>query len=139
MGDAFQVRVTGRGYEVDANGHVAGVVIMEYGQHARWECLRAAGVEHAALLRAGVGPVSLEESISFHHELRPGEDVDVSCTYVWGQGKTFRVKQELPGPTGHSSVITNVGGLLDLTERRLLPDPGTRWRSVATNPELLGL
>lgn len=45
MDDVFQVRVVGRGYEVDANGHVAGVVLMQYGQHARWECLRAAGVD----------------------------------------------------------------------------------------------
>jgi acyl-CoA thioester hydrolase len=140
MGDVFQVRVTGRGYEVDANGHVAGVVLMQYGQHARWECLRAAGVDQGQLLRAGIGPVSLEERIRFHHELKPGDEVDVSCTYMWGDGKTFRVEQELRRPDGTLiAEITNVGGLLDLTSRRLLPNPGMRWRSVATDPELLGL
>jgi acyl-CoA thioester hydrolase len=140
MGDVFQVRVAGRGYEVDANGHVAAAVLMQYGQHARWECLRAAGLDQSQLLLAGIGPVSLEERIRFHQELKPGDEVDVSCTYRWGGGKTFRVEQELRRPDGTLiAEITNVGGLLDLTTRRLLPNPGMRWRSVATDPELLGL
>ncbi len=78
MDDRFVVRIEARGYEVDANGHVAGSVLLQYAQHARWECLRAAG-------------------------------------------------------------ITNVGGLLDLTQRRLINDPGRMWRSAASAPELLGL
>jgi acyl-CoA thioester hydrolase len=140
MSDVFQVRVAGRGYEVDANGHVAATVLMQYGQHARWECLRAAGLDQGQLLLAGIGPVSLEERIRFHQELKPGDEVDVSCTYRWGGGKTFRVEQELRRPDGTLiAEITNVGGLLDLTTRRLLPNPGMRWRSVATDPELLGL
>jgi len=35
--------------------------------------------------------------------------------------------------------ITNIGGLLDLRTRRLVPDPGDIWRSAANAPELLGL
>jgi acyl-CoA thioesterase FadM len=45
MADTFAVRIRARGYEVDSNGHVAGTVLMQYGQHARWECLRAVGRE----------------------------------------------------------------------------------------------
>lgn len=138
--DQFRVRVAVRGYEVDANGHVAGTVLLQYGQHARWECLRAAGVDQAELLAAGIGPVSLEEHIHYHHELRAAQEVDVSCTYVWGEGKTFRVEQELRDTHGTLvAEITNVGGLLDLTERRLVAEPRSRWRSVAARPELLGL
>jgi hypothetical protein len=32
-----------------------------------------------------------------------------------------------------------VSGLLDLTERRLLAQPGSYWRSLATDPSILGL
>jgi acyl-CoA thioester hydrolase len=35
--------------------------------------------------------------------------------------------------------ITNTGGLLDLRNRRLIPDPGQIWRSAAKTPGLLGL
>jgi acyl-CoA thioester hydrolase len=62
VADPFTVRITGRGYEADSNGHVAGTVLLQYGQHARWNCLRAAGVDQASLLASGIGPVSLDEN-----------------------------------------------------------------------------
>src|SRR3712207_1693827 len=100
MGEPLSVRVNARGYEADSNGHVAGTALLQYGHHARWECLRTAGLDQHDLLAAGLGPVSLEERIRFHAELRPGEEVDVSCEFVWGEGKTFRVQQELRRPDG---------------------------------------
>jgi acyl-CoA thioester hydrolase len=140
MADPFAVRIAARGYEADSNGHVAGTVLLQYGQHARWECLRAAGIDQSELLATGIGPVSLEERIRFHHELRPGEEVEVSCSFVWGEGKTFRVEQELRRSDGTLvAEVTNVGGLLDLERRQLIADPAARWLSVAKAPEALGL
>lgn len=138
--EPFSVEVVARGYEADANGHVAGVVMLQYAQHARWECLRVAGIDHGALARTGVGPVSLEERIRFHRELRPGESLSVSCEFAWGSGKTFEVLQELRRPDGTLvAEVTNVGGLMDLDQRKLVADPATHWRSVARSPELLRL
>jgi acyl-CoA thioester hydrolase len=140
MPEPFTVRMSTRGYEVDPNGHVAGTVLLQYGHHARWDCLRAAGIEHADLLAMGVGPVSLEETIRFHHEVQAGEELEVSCRFVWGRGKTFRVEQELRRADGSlAAEVFNIGGLLDLESRRLLPDPGALWRSVARAPQRLGL
>jgi acyl-CoA thioester hydrolase len=140
MADPFTVRVRARGYEVDTNGHVAGTVLLQYGHHARWECLRAAGIDHTALLARRIGPVSLEERIRFHHELRAGEEVEVSCRFNWGEHKTFRIEQEIRTVDGTlSAEITNIGGLLDLDTRRLTPEPAATWRSVATAPQVLNL
>ena len=36
MTERFTTRVVARGYEIDANGHVAGIVLLQYSQHARW-------------------------------------------------------------------------------------------------------
>lgn len=140
MTEGFAVRVVVRGYEIDANGHVAGSVLLQYGQHARWECLRAAGVDLAAMRSAGIGPVSLEENIRYHQELGVGDEVDVTCRFNWGTGKTFRVMQEIRHTDGTLvAEITNVGGLLDLAERRLVAEPSAHWQSVAAAPELLAL
>jgi acyl-CoA thioester hydrolase len=136
----FTVRIVARGYEVDSNGHVAGTVLLQYGQHARWECMRAAGIDQAGLAARGIGPVSLEERIRFHHEIQAGQEVAVSCKFTWGEGKSFRIEQEIRLPDGTlAAEITNVGGLLDLKDRRLVPDPRQVWRSVAGAPQLLGL
>ncbi|MFI7421008.1 hypothetical protein [Nonomuraea sp. NPDC049684] len=40
----FSVPIAVRGYELDTRGHLDNVVYHQYGDHARWECLRAAGV-----------------------------------------------------------------------------------------------
>ena len=136
----FTVRIVARGYEVDSNGHVAGTVLLQYGQHARWECMRAAGIDQADLAARGIGPVSLEERIRFHHEIQAGQEVAVSCEFTWGDGKSFRIEQEIRLPDGTlAAEITNVGGLLELKDRRLVRDPGQVWRSVASDPQFLGL
>jgi acyl-CoA thioester hydrolase len=84
--------------------------------------------------------VSLEEHIRYHHELLAGEEVEVSCTFSWEEGKTFRIQQQLRRIDGVlCAEITNLGGLLDLNRRRLIDDPAAHWRSVATTPMLIGL
>jgi acyl-CoA thioester hydrolase len=100
VAEPFRVRITVRGYEIDAQGHLSGVVYLQYGQHARWECLRAAGISQPKLAAAGVAPVELETNIRFHRELRAGDAVEVSCVFVWGDGKTFRVEQDFRCPDG---------------------------------------
>jgi acyl-CoA thioester hydrolase len=140
MAERFYVRLTVRSYEIDANGHVNGAVYLQYAEHARWEFLRLAGVDQAKLRAAGVGPVNMETTIRYHNELYLGEEVDVSCEIVWGSGKTFRVPQELRRVDGTPvAEVDSVGGLLDLTERRLVSQPGDRFRAVTAAPELLGL
>ncbi|MGI5270021.1 acyl-CoA thioesterase [Nonomuraea sp. CA-218870] len=62
---SFSVRVTVRGYEIDVQGHLNNVVYHQYGDHARWELLRAAGIGADDLRRSGVGPVTLENTIRY--------------------------------------------------------------------------
>lgn len=50
VGDPFQVRIRVRGYELDTQGHLNQAVYLQYGEHARWECLRAAGISPDKLL-----------------------------------------------------------------------------------------
>jgi acyl-CoA thioester hydrolase len=136
----FQIRFTVRSYEVDSQGHLNSAIYHQYGEHVRWEMLRAAAIPRDRLLHSGLGPVVLECTIRFHRELRLGDEVDVSCAYCWGEGKTFRLTQEYRQPDGTLMAgLVTVCGLIDLTERRLVPDPGKRLRSLASAPEVLGL
>lgn len=140
MTEPFRVRIEVRGYELDTQGHLRNAVYHEYGDHARWECLRSAGVSIDALLATGVGPVTLQDTIRFHRELRGGDHVHVSCIFVWGAGKTFQVEQEFRSDDGTPlATLTSVGGLLDLHRRRLVTDPASHWRSLASSPEILAL
>lgn len=140
MTDPFRVRVTVRGYELDTQGHLNQAVYLQYAEHARWEYLRAAGLRQHRLIEAGVGPVALEVTVSFRAELRGGDEVDVSCAFEWGTGRTFRMVQEIVRDDGVLAAgITGVGGLLDLSARKLVTDPAGRFAALAEHPEVLGL
>ena len=139
--EPFTARVAVRHYELDAQGHVNGAVYVQWADHVKWLCVRAAGGTVDAFRAGGAGPINLETTIRYHHELRHGDEVDVTCAFVWGDGKTFRIEQEFRTPDGMLvAEVTSVCGLLDLRERRLLPDPAEYYRrAVATVPERLGL
>jgi acyl-CoA thioester hydrolase len=139
VSESFQVWITVRGYELDTQGHLNQAVYLQYAEHARWELLRAAGISQDRLLATGIGPVALETTIRYKQELRGGDEVAVSCAFNWGDGKTFRLTQEFRRPDGAlSAELTAVGGLLDLRERRLVPEPRKHLLALATVPELIG-
>jgi acyl-CoA thioester hydrolase len=69
-----------------------------------------------------------------------GDEVDVSCEFRWGEGKTFQIEQDYTRPDGTQiATLIGVGGLLDLSARRLLPNPRERFRELATDPVPLNL
>ena len=140
MPDGFTTQMDVRVFDLDAQGHLTGAAYLQYANQALWECVRAAGVDTDALLASGVGPVNLETTIRFRRELRGGDQVDVSCCMVFTGGKTYRVQHEFRTPGGElAAELHCVFGLLDLEHRRLVPDPGARWRQHAADPEMLGL
>ncbi|MEV7990439.1 acyl-CoA thioesterase [Streptomyces sp. NPDC086077] len=140
MTEPFSVRVTVRGYETDVQGHLNQAVYLNYAEHARWSLLRAAGITQAGLVATGVGPVALETNIRYLRELLAGDEVDVTCVFEWGEGKTFRMRQTIRKAEGTvAAELVGVGGLLDLKERRLLAEPQAYFKKLATDPSLFGL
>ncbi|MEV0597229.1 acyl-CoA thioesterase [Nonomuraea cavernae] len=138
--EPFSVRLEVRSYEIDPQLHLNGGFYVQYGDHARFACVQAAGVSIEDLLGSGIGPVNLETVIKYHRELRGGDQVDVSCAWEWGSGKTYRVHHQLRQLNGTvAAEVSHVSGLLDIKTRRLIADPGHEWRIRADRPELLGL
>ncbi|MFC9995089.1 acyl-CoA thioesterase [Nocardia sp. NPDC127526] len=136
----FTMRFTVRSYELDTNHHVASTVYLQYTEQSRFACGQAAGLSPDRLLADGLGPVNLETTLRFHAELRGEDEVDVSCAFVWGSGKTHRVEHVLRKPDGTLvAEVTSVSGLLDMRTRRLVADPAKELRARAADPALLGL
>ncbi|MFF3334819.1 acyl-CoA thioesterase [Streptomyces sp. NPDC002888] len=140
MTEPFSVPVTVRGYETDVQGHLNQAVYLNYAEHARWALLHAAGISQSGLIGKGVGPVALETTIRYHRELLAGDEVEVTCTFEWGEGKTFRMRQAIRKTDGTvAAEVTAVGGLLDLEQRRLVADPREYFKELAADPAMLGL
>ncbi|MGW6062269.1 acyl-CoA thioesterase [Streptomyces sp. NPDC055189] len=140
MAEPFSVSISVRGYETDAQGHLNQAVYLQYAEHARWSVLRAAGIEQADLLAKGVGPVALENTIRYFSELRAGDEVDVTCVFLWGERKTFRIQQLILKKDGTKAAeLHSVGGLLDLGARQMVADPREHFRALADDPAVIGL
>ncbi|MEW2282993.1 acyl-CoA thioesterase [Streptomyces sp. NPDC047841] len=140
MAEPFSVRVTVRGYETDVQGHLNQAVYLNYAEHARWSLLQAAGISQARLAGRGMGPVALETTIRYRRELLAGDEVDVTCAFEWGEGKTFRIRQEIVKTDGTlAAEVVAVGGLMDLTARKLLPGPREVFAELAADPAPFGL
>ncbi|MFC4373715.1 acyl-CoA thioesterase [Nocardia halotolerans] len=137
----FSVPILVRGYELDTQGHLNHAVYHQYGEHTRWELLRAAGIDLDKFIASGVGAVVLESTIKYKRELRGGDEVTVTCAFEWPEGsKVFRFHHRIIKLDGtEAAEITVVAGAMDLTTRRLVADPAEHFRSLAEHPELLGL
>lgn len=136
-----RTELTVRGYEIDALGHVRHTVYLDYAEHGRWECLRAAGLSAQTLLAHGVMPIMLETTISYRRELRYDDRFTVGCEFEWGTGKTARITQPMTrlDDGDAAAEVRSVSGLLDLAARKLVADPIDRLRALATDPSVLGL
>ncbi|MEI5097776.1 acyl-CoA thioesterase [Streptomyces sp. PmtG] len=138
--EAYAVGISVRGYETDSQGHLNQAVYLQYAEHARWSMLQAAGIRQADLIAKGVGPVALENTLRYRSELRAGDEVSVSCRFVWGERKVFSVEQVFTKPDGTvAATLSGVAGLLDLRERRMVDDPQGYFRALASDARVLGL
>jgi acyl-CoA thioester hydrolase len=140
VSEPFSVRVTVRGYETDVQGHLNQAVYLSYAEHARWSALQAAGVSQSRLTAQGVGPIVLETTIRYLRELLAGEEVEITCAFEWGEGKTFRIRQTIRKADGTvAAEITGVSGILDLKLRKLVADPRKIFNELATDLGPFGL
>lgn len=127
-----------RNYEVDLNGHVNHAVYHQYGEHARSEHMRAAGFTLQVQRERQIGMVVLESRIRYLRELLLGDEVEITSEVAFGSGKSFRIEHEFNRSDGVcASEISCVMGLLDMTTRRLVADPGGTLASFSGRPELL--
>lgn len=138
--EPYQVRISVRDYEIDAQGHVSALVYQQWAHFASMACLRGAGAKIGELAAQGLGPIDLEVTTRFHRELRLGDEVDVGCEFEWGSGRTYRLLQEIRQPDGTLvAEVNSLGAIMDLAKRRMIPDPAGRLRAVTELPERLGL
>ena len=140
MTEPYAVSVTVRGYETDVLGHLNQSVYLQYAEHARWSMLQDAGISPSELLAKSIGPVVLEQTVRYRRELRAGDETEVTCSFVWGDGKTYRLEQTIRKTDGTvAAEISVLCGLMDLEERKLVADPRGTFEAMASDTKAFGL
>ncbi len=76
----------------------------------------------------------------YPRELRGGDEVDVSCEFEFGEGKTFQVMQDFRRTDRSlAAELNSATRLIDLAERRLVASPLERLRALAADPVIPGI
>ncbi|MGS2641009.1 BTAD domain-containing putative transcriptional regulator [Streptosporangium sp. G12] len=126
---ANAIHIVISGDDIGTNGHVRSSKYLDYAVHARWAALAQAGLSIKELTAAGLGPVELDVSIRYFHELVLGDEIDVETRYEYPSPKIVRLVQSL---VRHSdgvlaAEVTSVTGLMDLRERKLVENAADVW------------
>lgn len=117
------VRIKVRHYECDMLGHLNHAVYHQYGEVARLEWFESHG-RTKGLAFPKVSPVLLETHVRFRREIRPAEEVDVTCAATFGEGKTFTMSSEIRKLDGTvAATVECVMGVMDMVARKLVDDP----------------
>jgi len=78
--------------------------------------------------------------VRYPRELRGGDEVDVSCEFEFGEGKTFQVMQDFRRTDRSlAAELNSATRLIDLAERRLVASPLERLRALAADPVIPGI
>lgn len=123
-GTPWRTKVEVRSYELDSLGHLNQAVYHQYAEHSRVQRLASLGCSWQGLIDAGIGLVLMNSRITFHRELRGGDQADVGCEITFRPIETFNMDSVITRADGVLAArVVCVMALMHLEERKLLPDP----------------
>lgn len=124
MNMPHSLRLAVRDYECDMQGVVNNAVYQNYLEHARHECLKASGIDFAAVTRSGVNLVVTRAELDYKGSLTSGDAFVVHTRMTRVSRLRFAFHQEIvreaDGKLMVAAVITGSG--IDSRGRPVLPE-----------------
>lgn len=134
MPHSYEHRVTAA--EVDAVDHLNNAAYLQIFEAARWDVLRASGVDAKALIAGGVSPVIVAIDLSFRREVRLDEVVVVQTTYEPLAPRRILTRQEMVGADGETRAVAQLWStFFDLRTRKAVDPPEAVYRACGIDPD----
>lgn len=135
MSVPHSLRLSVRDYECDMQGVVNNAVYQNYLEHARHECLKASGIDFAAVTRSGINLVVTRAELDYKASLLPGDNFVVETRMERVSRLRFafhqRILRESDGKLILAAVITGSG--VDQRGRPHLPEALLQVLPLATD------
>lgn len=115
--------------QVDANNHLRHSAYADFAAQARLQALEHCGFNAAHMEALQVGPILFREELVYHREVRPNDQVSVSCvmTKCREDGSRWSFKQELHRGDGVLAAVVHVDGAWINTQTRRLTGLPAEW------------
>lgn len=120
-----EVSVKVRWADVDAYGHLRHTAYADWATYARSEWFERVGLVPAVFMKAGVAPITLEETSTFLKEVRLGEILTLRMRQVAGSADGSRFVHEVEFERNDVLVARYrmTGAWFDLQGRRIVTPP----------------
>jgi acyl-CoA thioester hydrolase len=128
----YEVKI--RESHLDTFGHVNNATYLSLYEEARWELITQNGYGLKQVRDWGKGPVVLEATVKFQHEIGLREKIRITVETTSVKGKIMILKQRMHKEDGQvASEADFVFGLFDLKARKLI-EPTTEWlKAIGAN------
>ena len=127
---AHQYPVLIREAHLDTFGHVNNATYLALYEEARWELITSNGYSMQEIHARKQGPVILEVTLKFQHELKLREKITITTEMLDYGKRTGRLKQQMVKAEGTvASEAVFVFGLFDLEKRKLI-EPTAEWKKA---------
>ncbi len=121
----YQVLIKER--DLDSFGHVNNANYLTLFEEARWDAITKRGYGLDRIHQLKIGPVLLEASLKFKHEIQNREMIKITTGVLQHAGKITTLRQVMFNSKGEVACIGDfVLGLFDLKARKLI-DYTSEW------------
>jgi acyl-CoA thioester hydrolase len=122
-------------HHLDTFGHVNNATYLELLEEARWDYITSNGYGLETVRRLGLGPVILEVTLKFKHELGNRQKIRIRSGIERYERKIGSMYQNVYDEEGRLCCEARfVFGLFDLNERKLV-EPTPEWlRALGLSP-----
>jgi acyl-CoA thioester hydrolase len=123
--------------QMDSNQHMRHSAYADVAAQARLNMLREAGLDPAALLGAGIGPVLFREELFYLREIALNERITVTCeiTRARADGSRWAIRHEIYRSDGvKAAIVITEGAWIDHHKRKLALLPPELSSAFATSP-----
>lgn len=116
--------------DLDTFGHVNNATYLTLFEEARWDLITTRGYGLGQVQRTKIGPIILEASLKFKHEVHNREKVKISTGVLKTAGKITTLRQVMYTEKGEEACVADfVAGLFDLKARKLI-DYTPEWNKA---------
>jgi acyl-CoA thioester hydrolase len=111
--------------DMDFNQHMANAAFLDYAANTRFLFLESEGITAASFTERQIGPVVLEDHVTYRREIRLLEafTVDHHCIASTDDGHRFKLRNRFSTADGLCAVVESVGVWFDLAARKTVVPP----------------
>ena len=125
MTDVFSCEYQSQWADMDFNQHMANSAYLDYASNTRMMFLESQGVTVSSLMERQIGPVTIEDTITYRREIRMLETFTVDYRVVGHRPdyRRARIRNVLSTDAGPCATVETTVVWVDLAERRPIRPP----------------